>query len=61
MGTLQSLACLAIENLVRKSLDQVSLGDGDQIGGDEDFHNDVGNDGDGVVATMVLVMIMLPR
>ena len=61
VGTLQSLACLAIENLVRKSLDQVSLGDGDQIGGDEDFHNDVGNDGDGVVATMVLVMIMLPR
>ena len=61
MGTLQSLACLAIENLVRKSLDQVSLGGGDQNGGDGDDHNDVGNDGDGVVATMVLVMIMLPR
>ena len=47
MGTLQSLACLAIENLVRKSLDQVSLGCGDQNDGDGDDHNDVGNNGDG--------------
>ena len=61
VGTLQSLACLAIENLVRKSLDQVGLGGGDQNGGDGDDHNDVGNHGDGVVATTVLVMIMLPR
>ena len=61
VGTLQSLACLAIENLVRKSLDQVSLGSGDQNGGDGDDHNDVSNNGDGVEATMVLVMVLMPR
>ena len=42
VGTLQSLACLAIENLVRKSLDQVGLGPG---GGDD--HDDVTDIGDG--------------
>ena len=36
VGTLQSLACLAIENLVRKSLDQVGK-DGDGHGDDDNM------------------------
>ena len=48
VGTLQSLACLAIENLVRKSLDQVGLGRGGQDGRDDhDDVTDIGDDGNG--------------
>ena len=47
VGTLQSLACLAIENLVRKSLDQVGLGRGGEDGGDDhDDVTDIGGHGD---------------
>ena len=65
MGTLQSLACLAIENLVRKSLDQVGLGRGGEDGGVGDDHNgvtDIGDDGDGDDfnnGVMVMVMMMI--
>ena len=65
VGTLQSLACLAIENLVRKSLDQVGLGRGGEDGGDD--HNgvtDIGDDGDGDDfnnGVMVMVMMMIAK
>ena len=67
MGTLQSLACLAIENLVRKSLDQVGLGRGGEDGGVGDDHNgvtDIGDDGDGDDfnnGVMVMVMMMIAK